>query len=69
MDPTPCRAALALLLSALLMLMHIGEANAAARIRAALHRVFEAGAVRTGDLGGTATTSAFTAAVIEALAV
>ena len=41
----------ALLLSALMMLHHIGEGTAADRIRAALERVLEAGQVRTRDLG------------------
>ena len=53
----------ALLLSGLLMLDHIGERQAAARIREALARVLTAGAVRTRDLGGTATTTEFTEAV------
>jgi isocitrate dehydrogenase (NAD+) len=53
----------ALLLSGLLMLEHIGERAAADRIRAALARVLSAGAVRTRDLGGTATTTEFTEAV------
>jgi isocitrate dehydrogenase (NAD+) len=53
----------ALLLSGLLMLDHIGERDAAARIRAALGRVLAAGTVRTRDLGGTAHTTDFTAAV------
>jgi isocitrate dehydrogenase (NAD+) len=53
----------ALLLSGLLMLDHIGERQAAAHIRAALARVLTAGAVRTRDLGGTATTTEFTEAV------
>jgi len=57
----------ALLLSAVLMLRHIDEAAAADRIMAALGRVLEAGAVRTRDLGGTATTSAFADAVCRAL--
>jgi isocitrate dehydrogenase (NAD+) len=57
----------ALLLSALMMLRHIGEAAAADRIRAALGRVFLESQVRTRDLGGTASTSAFAAAVIRAL--
>ena len=50
----------ALLLSGLMMLDHIGEADAARRIRAALARVLAAGAVRTRDLGGTASTTEFT---------
>jgi isocitrate dehydrogenase (NAD+) len=57
----------ALLLSALLMLDHIGEGETAARIRAALGRVLAGGAVRTRDLGGTATTTEFTEAVCREL--
>jgi isocitrate dehydrogenase (NAD+) len=53
----------ALLLSALMMLRHIGETTAAERVRQSLGRVLEAGAVRTRDLGGTATTSEFTDAL------
>jgi isocitrate dehydrogenase (NAD+) len=53
----------ALLLSGLLMLEHIGERPGADRIRAALGRVLAAGAVRTRDLGGTASTTEFTDAV------
>jgi isocitrate dehydrogenase (NAD+) len=57
----------ALLLSALLMLEHIGEGEAARRVRGAVDRVFEAGTVRTRDLGGTASTSAFAQAVVAEL--
>jgi isocitrate dehydrogenase (NAD+) len=57
----------ALLLSALLMLDHIGETTAAESIRKALEAVLAEGRVRTRDLGGTATTTDFTAAVCEAL--
>jgi isocitrate dehydrogenase (NAD+) len=57
----------ALLLSALLMLVHIGEEAAATRIRNALHAVFETGLVRTRDLGGTASTSEFTREVVRAV--
>ncbi len=53
----------ALLLSGLMMLDHIGEREAAGRVRAALTRVLEAGQIRTHDLGGTASTTAFTDAV------
>jgi isocitrate dehydrogenase (NAD+) len=53
----------ALLLSALMMLDYIGEGARAGRIRAALERVLTAGAVRTRDLGGQATTTEFTEAV------
>ena len=54
---------IALLMSALMMLDHIGEPAAAARIRAALTRLLMAGRVRTRDLGGDATTSAFAEAL------
>jgi isocitrate dehydrogenase (NAD+) len=53
----------ALLLSALMMLRHVGEDEAAGRIMAALNRVLAAGAVRTRDLGGTAKTTEFTAEI------
>ena len=53
----------ALLLSALMMLDHIGERDAGARIRGALGRVLSAGKVRTRDLGGQASTTEFTEAV------
>jgi isocitrate dehydrogenase (NAD+) len=57
----------ALLLSGLMMLDHIGEQATASRIRAALWQVLEEGSVRTHDLGGTATTTAFTDAVCRAI--
>jgi isocitrate dehydrogenase (NAD+) len=56
----------ALLLSAGLMLDHIGEATAATRVRRALVRTLE-GSVRTKDVGGTASTTAFADAIIERL--
>ena len=56
---------IALLQSAILMLHHIGESDAANRTYAALVAVLERGAVRTRDLGGTATTTAFTTAMDE----
>jgi isocitrate dehydrogenase (NAD+) len=57
----------ALLLSAVLMLHHIEERAAASRIMDALGRVLAAGAVRTADLGGTASTFAFADAVGKAI--
>jgi len=57
----------ALLLSALLMLDHIGEHGTAERIRAALFRVLTDGQVRTRDLGGRARTTDFTHAICRAL--
>jgi isocitrate dehydrogenase (NAD+) len=57
----------ALLLSAVLMLRHINEHEAAERIMRALTAVLTGSAVRTQDLGGTATTSAFADAVCRAI--
>ncbi len=53
----------ALLLSALLMLGHVGEASHAERIRQALVRVLTERGIRTRDLGGTATTSEYADAI------
>jgi len=53
----------ALLLSAVLMLRHIGEGDAADRVSAALNRVLADGAVRTRDMGGTASTTEFAEAI------
>jgi len=58
---------IALLQSAILMLVHIGEGKAADRIEKALHKLLAQG-IRTRDLGGTATTSTFTAALCDELA-
>jgi isocitrate dehydrogenase (NAD+) len=57
----------ALLLSALMMLDHIGEREAAARIRDALVRVLTDGTTRTRDLGGEASTTEFTDAICRAV--
>jgi isocitrate dehydrogenase (NAD+) len=57
----------ALLLSAVLLLRHIGEESAASRVMAALGRVLIDGTTRTRDLGGTASTSQFADAVCKAL--
>ena len=57
----------ALLLSAVMMLRHIDEAAAAERVMQALGDVLRVGAVRTRDLGGTASTLEFADAVCEAL--
>ena len=58
---------MALLLSAILMLRHIGEGATADRVMSALGRVLSTGATRTRDLGGSASTSAFADAVCSAL--
>jgi len=57
----------AAILSAALMLRHLGESDAAARIRRAVERVIGAGQCRTRDLGGSASTTEFTQAIIKAL--
>jgi isocitrate dehydrogenase (NAD+) len=58
---------LALLLSGVLMLRHLNEAAIADRIMAAVTSVLSAGAVKTRDLGGTATTTEFTDAICRTL--
>jgi isocitrate dehydrogenase (NAD+) len=57
----------ALLLSAIMMLHHINERDAADRIERALNKVMLARQTITRDLGGTASTTEFTDAVIAAL--
>ncbi len=57
----------ALLLSAVLMLRHIDEGAAADRIMRALARVMVGGAVKTRDLGGTASTTDFADAVCRSI--
>ena len=59
----------ALLMSAIMMLDHIGEKSASQRIDAALHEVYRQGRPLTRDVGGTATTTQFTEAVINKLGV
>ena len=54
----------ALLQSAILMLNHIEERAAAAKIESAMLKVFEAGKVRTRDVGGTSSTDEFAEAII-----
>lgn len=54
---------MALLLSAILMLRHLGEGDRADAITAALTRTLAQRQVRTRDLGGTATTTEFADAI------
>ena len=56
-----------LLLSACLMLDHVGQEEVAARIRAAVYSVIRDGVARTRDMGGTDGTAAFAAAVVGGL--
>ncbi|MCU0646049.1 MAG: isocitrate dehydrogenase (NAD(+)) [bacterium] len=58
---------IALLRSAILMLEYIGEQPAATRIQRAIEKVLEKGKVLTRDLGGTATTTEITGAIIAEL--
>ena len=57
----------ALMQSAALMLAHIGEREAAARLERALRGVYAAGEHLTGDVGGRASTKEFTEAVIQGI--
>lgn len=55
----------ALMLAAGLMLDHVGQTDRATRLRHAIDAALNADGVRTRDLGGTASTSEFAAAVIR----
>jgi isocitrate dehydrogenase (NAD+) len=57
----------ALMMSAVMMLNWLGLLEASRRLDKALLRVYADGKVRTGDLGGSATTKEFTDAVIAGL--
>jgi isocitrate dehydrogenase (NAD+) len=57
----------ALLRSGLLMLRYLNEHDAAWRIRNAIDQVYRDKTKRTRDVGGTATTSQFADAIIEAM--
>ena len=53
--------------SCVMLLEHLGEAQAAAALMAAIEAVTADAALHTGDLGGTATTAQVTAAVCQRL--
>ncbi len=57
----------AVMLSAVLMLDHLNEAEAARRMRGAIEAVYAEGKHITRDLGGAAGTSEFTDAVVRAI--
>ncbi len=59
---------MALLQSAILMLDHIGERDAARRVSEALMTVLKEGKSLTRDLGGSASTTVFADAIIQKLA-
>ena len=58
---------IAMLLSALMLLEHIGENNIALRVRSAIETVLMEGKILTPDLGGEATTIEMTNAIISKL--
>jgi isocitrate dehydrogenase (NAD+) len=58
---------LAVIMSGVMMLNHIGETDIAERIKAAYNRILEEGKVLTRDLKGTAGTREFTDALIRNL--
>jgi isocitrate dehydrogenase (NAD+) len=57
----------ALILSAVLMLRFLDEKAAADRIENAVRALYSRGTVRTGDLGGTATTDQFVDALLAGI--
>ena len=57
----------ALVRSSILMLRHLGEREAAEKVKYAVHAVYREGKHITRDMGGTASTSEFTDAVIAAM--
>jgi isocitrate dehydrogenase (NAD+) len=58
----------ALLLATAMMLDHCQLPQLAARLRTAINQTLNADHVRTGDLGGNATTAQFTAALLGRIA-
>jgi isocitrate dehydrogenase (NAD+) len=55
----------ALMQSAVLMLAHLGERDAAARLQNAIHQTYAARDRLTGDVGGRASTAQFTDAIVQ----
>jgi isocitrate dehydrogenase (NAD+) len=58
---------LALMLSAALMLDHVGLTDKATRMRTAIDKVLREDNIRTGDLGGKANTKEFSSAIVRRL--
>ena len=56
---------LAVIFSSIMLLRHVGQDGPAGRIERAVHRLLGKTRVRTGDLGGSATTSEITEKVID----
>jgi isocitrate dehydrogenase (NAD+) len=57
----------ALMLSSVMLLIHLGETNAANKLQSAVESVYREGKYLTGDVGGSATSEEFTDAVVRAL--
>lgn len=57
----------ALMLSSVMLLIHLGEADAAQKLQLAVEQVYRQGKYLTGDVGGSATTEEFTDAVVREL--
>ncbi len=57
----------ALMLSSAMLLDHVGQRDAATRLRAGVHAALANAETRTGDLGGKANTAQFTDAVVRNL--
>jgi len=55
----------ALMLSAVMLLMHLGETDAANKLQNAVEAVYRDGRSLTGDVGGRASTEEFTEAVVK----
>ena len=58
---------LALLLAATMMLDHIDRSELAQQLRKAIHLTLNEDNLRTGDLGGTASTGEFAQAIVRRL--
>ena len=57
----------AMILSAVLLFRHLGESEKAQRVLSAVEAVYQRGEALTSDLGGDATTTEFTEAVVQHL--
>jgi isocitrate dehydrogenase (NAD+) len=57
----------ALMLSATMLLLHLGEKTAAHKLQTAIEAVYRVGKSLTGDVGGAASTEEFTDAVVKAI--
>jgi len=57
----------ALMLSAVMLLIHLGESEAANKLQSAVESTYREGKHLTGDVGGTASSEEFTDAVLRAL--